>query len=157
MQLSDRGGGGGVVILACDGLASGVGGASDCEGVGGGGGGHVELPMQPSDCRGGVVVRDCWVVGGNVQPVIFMQPVVFLAEVIGGGGTTKSGIGVVGLVESGRGGSVKFSGGLRCKAGLGVGFVRELSSGDLLLHNSVNFSCSRCILLLLGLCDGCVG
>ena len=64
MQLSDRRGGG-VVILACDGLDWGVGGASVCEGVGGGGGGHVELPMQPSDCRGGVVIRDCWAVGGN--------------------------------------------------------------------------------------------
>ena len=150
MQLSDRSGGG-VVFLACDGLDWGVGGASVCEGVDEGGGGHVELPMQPSDCGGGVVDGVCWEVGGDgpgellMQPVIFMQTVVFLAEVIGGGGTTNSGVGVVGLVESGGGGSVKFSGGLRCRAGLGVGFVRELLSGELLLHRSVSFSCSRCI------------
>ena len=86
-----------------------------------------------------------------------MQPVVFLAGVIGGGGSTNIGVGVVGRVEPGGSGPVKFSGRLRCRGGFSLGFVRELLSGALLLHRSFSLSCSRCILLLLFILDGCVG
>ena len=71
----------GGVGWVCEGLVGGGGGAVVCEGVGGGGGGLVELPMQPSDCR-----------GGGVGPIVLVKGGVSVSEGEGGGGGGPRGV-----------------------------------------------------------------